>query len=228
MAQALVLFSGGIDSTTTLAFAVEQGFKATALSFDYGQRHRLELERGKLVLEQFANLAQITLTIDLTQIGGSALTSPIEVPKLREIDHNIPPTYVPGRNLIFLSLAAAVGEVHGISNIFFGANVLDYSGYPDCRPEFIESLEHTINLGTRAGSQDRPFRIHAPLLRMSKAEIIRKGLELGVDYRHTHSCYDPTPKGESCGACDSCLLRLKGFREAGIQDPATYSVVKHE
>lgn len=228
MVLALVLFSGGIDSTTTLAVAIEQGFKPVALSFDYGQKHRLELERGKLVLKQFPDQAHITLTIDLTQIGGSALTSAIEVPKLREIDHSIPLTYVPGRNLIFLSLAAAVGEVHGISDLFFGANVLDYSGYPDCRPEFIDSLEHTINLGTRAGSQNKPFSIHAPLLRMTKAEIIRKGLELGVDYRHTHSCYDPTPAGESCGACDSCQLRLKGFREAGIQDPAIYSGVNRE
>jgi 7-cyano-7-deazaguanine synthase len=223
MVLALVLFSGGIDSTTTFALAIEQGFKPVALSFDYGQRHRLELERGKRVLQQFPESPQIILSIDLTQIGGSALTSSIDVPKRREIDESIPVTYVPGRNLIFLSLAAAVSEVHGISDLFFGANVLDYSGYPDCRPEFIKSLENTINLGTRAGSQNKSFRIHAPLLHMTKAEIIKKGLELGVDYTHTHSCYDPTPEGEACGSCDSCQLRLKGFREAGLKDPAIYS-----
>jgi 7-cyano-7-deazaguanine synthase len=228
MALALVLFSGGIDSTTTFAIAIHSGFQPIALSFDYGQRHRLELEKGKRVLEQFSNTPQITLAIDLTQIGGSALTSDIEVPKLRAIEGEIPPTYVPGRNLIFLSLAAAVSEVHGISDIFFGANILDYSGYPDCRPEFIESLERTINLGTKAGSEKKSFRIHAPLLRMTKSEIIRKGIELGVDYTHTHSCYDPTPEGESCGTCDSCQLRLKGFHEAGIKDPAAYSGVSHE
>lgn len=228
MALALVLFSGGIDSTTTFAIAIHSGFQPIALSFDYGQRHRLELEKGKRVLKQFPSPVQITLAIDLTQIGGSALTSEIEVPKLRAIQGDIPSTYVPGRNLIFLSLAAAVGEVHGVSDIFFGANVLDYSGYPDCRPEFIESLERTINLGTRVGSQNQSFKIHAPLIRMTKSEIIRKGLELGVDYTHTHSCYDPNQDGESCGTCDSCQLRLKGFREAGIKDPAVYSGVSHE
>src|SRR3990170_6727866 len=213
---AVVLFSGGIDSTTCVAMAIREGYDPVVLTFDYGQRHRLEIEKGKLVLRQFRIRSHFVFPIDLAFIGGSALTSSIEVPKFRKINGSVPVTYVPGRNLIFLSLAAAMGEIHGAYDLFYGANVLDYSGYPDCRPEFIQALQHTLNVGTKAGVEGKTFRIHAPLLKMSKAEIIRKGLELNVDYTHTHSCYDPLPDGAACGACDSCILRQKGFSEAGV------------
>lgn len=219
--KAIVLFSGGIDSTTTLALAIREGFEIIALSFDYGQRHRLELERGKLVLQQFRVSGHLVFPLDLSRIGGSALTSPeMNVPKNRLIDESIPPTYVPGRNLIFLSLAAAVGEVHHAFDLFYGANVLDYSGYPDCRPEFIEALQRTLIVGTKAGVEGQQFRIHAPLLKMTKAEIILKGLELSVDYSHTLSCYEPDVDGVECGSCDSCVIRKKGFEAAGVPDPA--------
>lgn len=224
MSRAIVLFSGGVDSTTTLAIAIQQGFEPISLSFDYGQRHRLELEKGRLVLRQFQIQAQLVFAVDLTRIGGSALTSSISVPKFRQMDQSIPVTYVPARNLIFLSIAAAFAEVHGASDIFYGANVLDYSGYPDCRPEFIDALEKTLNTGTKAGTEGARFRIHAPLLKMTKAEIIREGVRLGVDYTHTHSCYDPLPDGTACGDCDSCMIRKKGFSEAGVIDPASYKV----
>ncbi len=224
MSRAIVLFSGGVDSTTTLAIAIQQGFEPISLSFDYGQRHRLELEKGSLVLRQFRIQTQLIFPIDLTRIGGSALTSSISVPKSRQMDPAIPVTYVPARNLIFLSIAAAFAEVHRAYDIFYGANVLDYSGYPDCRPEFIEALEKTLKEGTKAGSEGARFRIHAPLLKMTKAEIIREGLRLGVDYTHTHSCYDPLPDGTACGDCDSCRIRKKGFSEAGVSDPASYRV----
>jgi len=224
LSRAIILFSGGVDSTTTLAIAVEQGFEPIPLSIDYGQRHRLELEKGRQVLRQFPVHTHVVFPVDLTTIGGSALTSDISVPKSRHIDQSIPATYVPARNLIFLSIAAALAEVHGAFDIFYGANVLDYSGYPDCRPEFIEAFEKTINTGTKAGSEGSRFRIHAPLLKMTKAEIIREGLRLGVDYTHTHSCYDPLPDGASCGDCDSCVIRKKGFSEAGVPDPALYRV----
>jgi 7-cyano-7-deazaguanine synthase len=220
---AIVLFSGGIDSTTVLALTLSQGFAPIALSFDYGQRHRLELEKAKSVLSQFPIQKHIIFHLDLRQIGGSALTSDVDVPRFREIDQTIPVTYVPGRNLIFLSIAAAVGETCDAFDLFYGANILDYSGYPDCRPEFIHSLEHTINVGTKAGVSGQKFSIHAPLLKMSKADIILKGIELGIDYTHTHSCYDPTAEGLACGACDSCRIRLEGFRQAGVKDPAQYS-----
>jgi 7-cyano-7-deazaguanine synthase len=219
---AIVLFSGGIDSTTTLALALQQGFKPIVLSFDYGQKHRLELKKGKKVLRQFSIQSQYTFPIDLTRIGGSALTSSLGVPKLGLKNQSIPITYVPGRNLIFLSVAAALGEVHQAFDLFYGANVLDYSGYPDCRPGFIRALEKTLNEGTKAGSEGKRFRIHAPLLKMTKAAIIRKGIQLGVDYSDTHSCYDPDQKGLACGQCDSCRIRLKGFQDAGIQDPERY------
>lgn len=218
---AVVLFSGGIDSTTTLAIAIEQ-YRPIVVSFDYGQRHRVELEKGKKVLQQFPVQEWILLPIDLTKIGASALTSSIEVPKDRKADASIPVTYVPGRNLIFLSLAAAVGEARQAYDLFYGANILDYSGYPDCRPEFIHALETTLRVGTKAGVEGKEFRIHAPLLQMSKAEIIKRGIELGIDYTNTHSCYDPGPDGIACGHCDSCLIRLKGFQEAGMKDPAPY------
>jgi 7-cyano-7-deazaguanine synthase len=221
---AIVLFSGGIDSTTTLAIAIQQGYQPIVLSFDYGQKHRLELRKGKRVLNQFSVRKHLIFPIDLTRIGGSALTSSRRVPKFRKIDHSIPSTYVPGRNLIFLSIAAALGEVHRAFDLFYGANVLDYSGYPDCRPGFIHALEKTLNKGTKAGAEGRKFRIHAPLLKMTKAQIIKKGIRLGVDYRYTHSCYDPTTRGLACGACDSCRIRLKGFQEAGLSDPEKYKL----
>jgi 7-cyano-7-deazaguanine synthase len=219
--KAIVLFSGGIDSTTTLAFAIHQGFDPLVLSFDYGQKHRIELEKGRNVLQQFRVTTHFIFPLDLSLIGGSALTSSaMEIPKNRQMDETIPSTYVPGRNLIFLSIAAALGEVHQAFDLFYGANILDYSGYPDCRPEFIEALERTLNVGTKAGSEGRKFRIHAPLLKMTKAQIILKGLELGVDFSDTLSCYDPAPDGSPCGSCDSCLIRKKGFEEAGFADPA--------
>jgi 7-cyano-7-deazaguanine synthase len=228
MHRAIVLFSGGIDSTTTLAIAVEEGYEPVAVTFDYGQRHHVEIEKSRLVLKQFSSPQHILLKVDLTQIGGSALTSPISVPKSRHIDPSIPVTYVPGRNLIFLSMAAAVGEVLNIYDLFFGANVLDYSGYPDCRPEFLTSLEKTLNLGTKAGAEGKSFRIYAPLLSLTKRQIILKGMSLGVDYQFTHSCYDPGAEGEACGVCDSCQLRLKGFQEAGLPDPVKYAGTHHE
>jgi 7-cyano-7-deazaguanine synthase len=223
---AVVLFSGGIDSSTTLAIALQERDEVYALSFDYGQRHRIELEKARLVLRQFRIKEHLQFQIDLRQIGGSALTSAVAVPKQRTIDQNIPVTYVPGRNLIFLSIAAAFGETRNAFDLYYGANVLDYSGYPDCRPEFIESLERTINRGTKSGTEEGKFKIHAPLLKLTKAEIIQKGISLGVDYTHTHSCYDPSEAGEACGQCDSCVIRLKGFSEAGLKDPAEYKMDK--
>jgi 7-cyano-7-deazaguanine synthase len=221
MAHAIVLFSGGIDSTTVAALAHAQGFTLILLSFDYGQRHAVELERSSRVAIQFHVVKHHIFGIDLTEIGGSALTSSIDVPKDRIImDDQIPVTYVPSRNLIFFSIAAAFGEIYEAFDLFYGANILDYSGYPDCRPEFIESLQRTLNLGTKAGVEGNKFRIHAPLLNMTKAEIIRTGLRLGVDYSQTHSCYDPEPDGSACGRCDSCSIRRKGFAEAGVEDPA--------
>ncbi len=223
--SAVFLFSGGIDSTTALALGIKDGFDPIVLSFDYGQRHAVELQKAREVLKQFGQAVRMHLLfrLDLTKVGGSALTSDsIPVPKHRQDHAEVPVTYVPGRNLIFLSVAAAVGEVHQAYDLFYGANILDYSGYPDCRPEFIAALESTLNKGTRAGCEGKQFRIHAPLLYKSKAEIIRIGLSLGVDYSNTHSCYDPSPEGLACGTCDSCLIRLKGFREAGIPDPAGY------
>jgi len=220
---AIILFSGGIDSTTTLAIAIHEGHAPVALSFDYGQRHRYELIAAEKTLRQFPGCKHVVFQLDLTQMGGSALTGAIDVPKMRPLeDSTIPITYVPGRNLIFLSVAAALGETLEACDLYFGANVLDYSGYPDCRPAFIESVERTLNLGTRAGVGGKQFRIHAPLLQLTKAQIIRKGIELGVDYSSTHSCYDPDPGGLACGQCDSCRIRRKGFEEAGVPDPTRY------
>lgn len=225
---AVILFSGGIDSTTTLGLAVQEGFEPVALSFDYGQRHRYELKAAQTTLRQFPGCRHFIFQLDLTQIGGSALTSSAEVPKLRPLDQSIPITYVPGRNLIFLSVAAALGETLGAFDLFYGANALDYSGYPDCRPPFIHSLEETINLATKAGSEGKRFRIHAPLLSMTKVEIIRTGIGLGIDFSSTHSCYDPDMQGRACGDCDSCRIRRKGFQEAGVRDPTNYMKVNHE
>ncbi|PLX96389.1 MAG: 7-cyano-7-deazaguanine synthase QueC [Desulfuromonas sp.] len=223
--KAVVLYSGGLDSTTCLAIAREKGFTPYAMSFSYGQRHSVELEKAS----QFAPISGAAehqlVNVDLRQIGGSALTSEIPVPKDGVVEGEIPVTYVPARNTIFLSFALGWAEVLGAFDIFVGVNALDYSGYPDCRPEYIAAFETMANLATRAGvQQEGRYRIHAPLLHLSKAEIIRKGLALGVDYRYTHSCYDPTPEGLACGVCDSCRLRLKGFEEAGSADPVAYVV----
>jgi 7-cyano-7-deazaguanine synthase len=221
--RAVVLLSGGLDSATVLAIARSKGYELYALSFSYGQRHIWELQAAARVAESIGVLKHRTATIDLRIFGGSALTDDIEVPKGRSSDamsHGIPITYVPARNTIFLSFALAWAEVLGSSDIFIGVNALDYSGYPDCRPEFIEAFETMANLATKAGVEGRQrLKLHTPLIAMSKAEIIQKGIELGVDYSLTSSCYDPSPDGEPCGQCDSCLLREKGFRENGREDP---------
>ena len=223
--NAVILLSGGLDSTTVLAIAQAQGYLCHCLSFAYGQRQEIELTRASEIAAR-AGAAHLILNLDLGKIGGSALTTDQAVPKHRsvaEMGERIPDTYVPGRNIIFLSHAAAWAEVLGAFDIFIGVNALDYSGYPDCRPEFISAFESMLNLGTKAGTEGgHPFTIHAPLLHLNKAEIIRKGLELGVDYGRTHSCYDPDPEGLACGGCDSCLLRAKGFREARVPDPTPY------
>jgi 7-cyano-7-deazaguanine synthase len=226
MKRAVVLLSGGIDSTTTLAIAIAEGYDAHALSFDYGQRHHIETEAACRIADSLGAKEHRVAKIDLGVFGGSALTDDIAVPKQRpekQIAHGIPITYVPARNTIFLAYALAWVEVVGASDIFIGINAIDYSGYPDCRPEFIEAFEHLASLATKAGVEGRHFEIHTPLIKFSKAEIIRKAIELGVDLSLTHSCYDPTPEGLACGECDSCLLRLKGFREAGLKDPIRYA-----
>src|SRR5438094_6048849 len=225
MRPAVVLLSGGIDSTTTLAIALAEGYEAYALSFNYGQRHQIETDAARCVAKPLGAKEHRIAKIDLRIFGGSALTDNVDVPKKRsetEIAHGIPVTYVPARNTIFLAYALAWAEVIPANDIFLGVNAMDYSGYPDCRPEFIEAFENVANLGTKAGVEGRRFQIHTPLIKFSKAEIIRKALELGVDLSLTHSCYDPTPAGLACGECDSCLLRLKGFREAGLKDPVRY------
>jgi 7-cyano-7-deazaguanine synthase len=225
MKRAVVLLSGGIDSTTTLAIAIAEGCEAYALSFDYGQRHQIETQAALRVAESLGARQHRVAKIDLRVFGGSALTDALDVPKQRseiQIAHGIPVTYVPARNTIFLAYALAWAEVIPASDIFLGVNAIDYSGYPDCRPEFIEAFETLANLGTKAGVEGRRFQVHTPLIKLSKAEIIRKAVELGVDLSLTHSCYHPTPEGLACGECDSCLLRRKGFREAGVKDPIRY------
>ena len=225
--KAVVLLSGGLDSATTLAIARSQGYEIYAISFRYGQRHLIELESAGRVATFMGVRNHLTINVDLRAIGGSALTDQIEVPKARnadEISSGIPVTYVPARNTIFLSFALAWAEVLGAKDIFIGVNALDYSGYPDCRPEYIEAFEKMAALATKAGVEgDMPLKIHTPLIAMTKSEIIRTGLKLGVDYSLTHSCYDPSVENISCGACDSCLLRLKGFAEAGATDPLRYA-----
>jgi 7-cyano-7-deazaguanine synthase len=224
MKRAVVLLSGGIDSATTLAMAVRDGFEAYALSFDYGQRHRREVIAAEKIAAAFAVRRHRVARIDLRVFGGSALTDEIAVPKGRSGDErDIPLTYVPARNTIFLSYALAWAEVLDMRDIFIGVNAVDYSGYPDCRPEFIAAFEKLAEVATKAGTEGAHFHIHAPLISMSKADIIRQAKELGVDFSLTHSCYDPTPEGFACGQCDSCQLRLKGFHEAGLQDPVRYS-----
>jgi 7-cyano-7-deazaguanine synthase len=224
-AKAVVLLSGGLDSSTLLAIARSERFDACALSFRYGQRHQVEIEAASRVAKSLGAAQHIVLDIDLRRFGGSALTSEIAVPKdrgLEQMAEDIPVTYVPARNTIFLSFALAWAEVLGSADIFIGVNALDYSGYPDCRPEYIEAYEKMANLATKAGVEGQRLRIHTPLITLTKAEIIKRGLELGVDYSLTITCYDPFETGEACGACDSCLLRLKGFREAGLKDPVRY------
>ncbi len=224
--QAIVLLSGGIDSATTLAIAKNMGFDIYALSFRYGQRHSVELKSARRLAKMNQVIRHLILDIDLQKIGGSALTADINVPKRKSasaLRKNIPITYVPARNTIFLSYALAWAEVVGADDIFIGVNVLDYSGYPDCRPQYIAAYQKMAGLATKAGVEGRQnLKIHTPLIKMSKAQIIRKGIELGVDYNLTHSCYDPTESGEACGECDSCLLRLKGFKDAGLEDPVKY------
>ncbi len=226
MKPAVVLLSGGVDSATTLAIARNQGFLPYGLSFAYGQRHSRELESAKRVAAALGAKEHLVLGLDLRLIGGSALTGAIAVPKgrsLEEIGSEIPVTYVPARNTIFLAHALAWAEVLGAEDVFFGANVLDYSGYPDCRPEYIEAFVRMANLATKAGVEGKSqFKIHTPLIRMSKAEIIRTGHALGVDFALTWSCYEPSPDGRACGLCDSCVLRKKGFAEAGLMDPLRY------
>lgn len=226
--RAVVLVSGGLDSATTLALAQADGFECYALSFDYGQRHRFELEAARKVCAVAGVTRQITVPIDLRAFGGSALTDAIDVPKgdlAAPLATGIPITYVPARNTVFLSLGLAWAEVLGAYDLFVGVNAVDYSGYPDCRPEFIAAFEQLANLATKAGVEGTErFRVQTPLIHWTKAEIIRRGTELGVDYGLTHSCYDPDSTGRGCGRCDSCRLRLRGFAEAGLIDPAPYQV----
>jgi len=224
MPRAVVLLSGGMDSATTLAIARQEGFDCLALSFAYGQRHALELDAARAVARQFG-ARQETVTVDLRALGGSALTADIAVPKDRSIDdmgRDIPITYVPARNTIFLSFALGWAEVTDARDIFLGVNALDYSGYPDCRPDYIAAFERVANLGTKAGAEGGRFTIHTPLIRMTKKEIVAKGLELGVDFASTVSCYDPEPGPVACGRCDACRLRLRAFEELGKRDPAAY------
>jgi 7-cyano-7-deazaguanine synthase len=222
--KAIVLASGGVDSTTTLALARKEGYAVYALTFDYGQRHRCELDAARRVVSLLGVEQHIIAAIDLRTFGGSALTSDLDVPKERSFTAEIPVTYVPARNTIFLSFALGWCEVLQARDIFIGANAIDYSGYPDCRPEFLEAFERLAQLATRAGVEDGvKYRIHAPLLHWSKAEIIRAGIGAGVDYSITHSCYDPDGEARACGRCDSCILRHRGFIEAGIADPTQYS-----
>jgi len=224
--NAIVLLSGGLDSATTLAIAKSEGFTCHALSFRYGQRHAIELAAAERVARSLGVASHRIVEIDLRQFGGSALTSNLPVPKKQsaeEIGSDIPITYVPARNTIFLSFALAFAEVNAASDIFIGVNALDYSGYPDCRPEYIAAFERTANLATKAAALGRQrVKIHTPLIELTKAQIIRRGLDLGVDYSLTLSCYDPTPAGLACGHCDSCLLRLKGFAENSVRDPISY------
>ena len=222
-----MLVSGGLDSTTCIAIAKREGFEVYALSFDYGQRHRAEIKAARMVAKVFEVKEHLVLDVPLGAIGGSALTSGIEVPKdvpLEQMQAQIPVTYVPARNTVFLSLALAWGETLHAADIFIGVNALDYSGYPDCRPEYIESFEKTANLALKECVEGRMrMRIHTPLIDMTKAQIIKAGLELGVDYSMTHSCYDPDSAGRACGRCDSCVLRKRGFAEAGMPDPTQYA-----
>lgn len=225
--KAVVLLSGGIDSATTLAIAKNEGYNTYAISFNYGQRHSFELEKAAKIAGLFKSEKHLVVNIDLRKFGGSALTDSIPVPKDRnekDISHGIPSTYVPARNTIFLSLSLGWAEIIEAEDIFIGVNAIDYSGYPDCRPEYIEAFQQMASIATKAGVERKSkIKIHTPLINMSKAEIIKKGVSLGVDFSLTHSCYDPISSGKPCGRCDSCLLRLKGFLDAGLKDPLEYS-----
>ncbi len=224
--SAIILCSGGLDSTTVMAMAKNEGYSLYSLSFRYGQRHETELRQARKVSDLFKVEKQMIIDLDFAKIGGSALTDKTDIPKnrnLEEASKEIPATYVPARNTVFLSYALAWAEVLEISDIFIGVNAVDYSGYPDCRPEYIRAFEAMARLATRAGVEGRKIKIRVPLIQMTKAEIIKKGISLGIDYSITHSCYDPSAEGMACGNCDSCRLRLKGFREAGLADPAGYS-----
>lgn len=225
--KAVILLSGGLDSSTVLAVARSEDYALYAMSFRYGQRHSIELESARRISAAMGVEKHLIVDFDLRAIGGSALTDQLDVPKQRSVDEiasGIPVTYVPARNTIFLSFALAWAEVLGADDIFIGVNALDYSGYPDCRPEYLEAFERMAKLATKAGVEGHMrLRIHAPLIAMTKSEIIRTGLQLGVDYSLTHSCYDPSAGGLACGLCDSCLLRLKGFDEAGVRDPLSYA-----
>jgi 7-cyano-7-deazaguanine synthase len=223
--KAVVLLSGGLDSATVLAIAVNQGFECAALSFLYGQRHKIELEAARKIAADFNITDHRFIDMNLRVFGKSALTDQIDVPKhqsLEDMDPHIPVTYVPARNIIFLSYALALAEVIEAQDIFIGINAVDYSGYPDCRPEFIRHFQKTARLGTKCGVEGNPLTIHTPLIELTKARIIQKGTALGVQYAHTHSCYDPDPHGKACGQCDSCLLRKKGFNDANLPDPTIY------
>lgn len=223
--KAVVLLSGGLDSATTAAIARAEGYVVYALSVDYGQRHRFELEAAQRVAASLGVAQHAVVKVNLAQFGGSALTAALEVPKDRDetaMAADIPITYVPARNTVFLSLALALAETVGAADLFLGVNAVDYSGYPDCRPEFLAAFQRLANLATKAGVEGQPFTIHAPLVHWTKAEIIRRGMALGVDYRLTHTCYDPDPTGLSCGRCDACRLRRKGFADAGLVDPLPY------
>jgi len=234
--KTVVLASGGIDSTTTLAIARSEGYEVYALTIDYGQRHRREVQMARRAIDALGVKKHLIIPLDLRLIGGSALTTTEKVPKtsdyklknskfkIQNSKLNIPPTYVPARNTIFLALALAWAESLNINDIFIGVNAIDYSGYPDCRPEYIRAFERMANLGTKAGVSGSRFHIHIPLISFTKGEIIKTGIALGVDYSLTHSCYDPDKKGRACGRCDSCVLRLKGFREVGIPDPVEYQI----
>lgn len=223
MKKAVVLYSGGLDSTTCVAMARAQGFQVYGLSFSYGQRHSIELEKARNFAPELGITKHLVLNLDMRQIGGSALTADIDVPGADPENNDIPITYVPARNSIFLSYALAWAEVLHSFDIFIGVNAVDYSGYPDCRPQFIDAFTRMANLATKAGvEQEGAYTIHSPLIHMSKAEIIRAGTDLGIDYSLTHSCYDPDPRGRACGRCDSCTLRLKGFLDAGFEDPVEY------
>lgn len=224
--KAVVLLSGGLDSTTCLAMAKADGFEPVCLCVSYGQRHAVEIDRARRVAAELGAADFRVVTVDLRAVGGSALTADVDVPKDRdeaEMSGGIPVTYVPARNTLMLSLALGLAEVVGAEDLYIGVNAVDYSGYPDCRPEFIQAFEQLANLATRAGVEGGRFQIHAPLSGMSKAEIIRKGVALGVNYGMTHSCYDPDEEGRACGRCDSCALRRKGFRDAGVEDPTQYT-----
>jgi len=227
MADAVLLLSGGLDSTTLLAFALDEGFHVHAMTFRYGQRHASELEAARRAAARYGIRDHVIVDVDLRTFGGSALTSNLDVPKDRDLtrdsDGEIPITYVPARNTIFLSFALAWSEVLGAGDIFIGVNALDYSGYPDCRPEYVRAYERMANLATRGGVEGtNPVRIRTPLIDLTKAQIIQLGLRLGVDYAETQSCYDPDPSGAACGRCDACQLRLRGFADAGMADPARY------